>query len=218
MDRDSETEKRNTTGVWILMISYKLFFEAFKISPLYKPGNVSKLRKQNPNISDVVKIDPDTLLDTYKRTKGDTVTFAFQGDKGYVSKQPNVGHETLNVGDFTASGRAGFADVNGVMVPVIAFWNDYNDIKPLLGKTVSLIKQVNPKFPKVGPDVIIATRDRIGWGDSIEKAVSSEDRAREMELRRKLHTETDPRRKKIYMQMLGMLPQMKKPLMAVSGD
>lgn len=199
------------------MISFKLFFEAFKVSPNYKPGDVSKLRKQYPNLQDKVKVDPDTILDTYKRTKGDSVTYGFQGDKGYVSKQPNVGHETMNVGDFTASGRAGFVDIDGVMVPVVSFWNDYNDVEPLLGKTFSLIKQVNPKFPK-DKNVIIATRDRVGWMDTIKKAVSSEDRAREMELRRKLHMESDPRRKKIYMQMLGMLPQMKKPMMAVSGD
>ena len=199
------------------MVSFKLFFEAFKVSPNYKPGDVSELRKQYPNLQDKVKVDPDTILDTNKRTKGDSVTYGFQGDKGYVSKQPNVGHETMNVGDFTASGRAGFVDIDGVMVPVVSFWNDYNDVEPLLGKTFSLIKQVNPKFPKDN-NVIIATRDRIGWMDTIKKAVSSEDRAREMELRRKLHTESDPRRKKIYMQMLGMLPQMKKPMMVVSGD
>ena len=199
------------------MISFKLFFEAFKTSPNYKPGDVSKLRKQYPNLQDKVKVDPDTILDTHKRTKGDSVTYGFQGDKGYVSKQPNVGHETMNVGDFTASGRAGFVDIDGVMVPVVSFWNDYNDVESLLDKTFSLIKQVNPKFPK-DKNVIIATRDRVGWMDTIKKAVSSEDRAREMELRRKLHTESDPRRKKIYMQMLGMLPQMRKPMMAVSGD
>lgn len=199
------------------MISFKLFFEAFKVSPNYKPGDVSKLRKQYPNLQDKVKVDPDTILDNNKRTKGDSVTYGFQGDKGYVSKQPNVGHETMNVGDFTASGRAGFVDIDGVMVPVVSFWNDYNDVESLLDKTFSLIKQVNPKFPK-DKNVIIATRDRVGWMDTIKKAVSSEDRAREMELRRKLHTESDPRRKKIYMQMLGMLPQMKKPMMAVSGD
>ena len=200
------------------MISFKLFFEAFKVSPNYKPGDVNKLRKQYPSLQDKVKVDPDTILDTHKRTKGDSVTYGFQGNKGYVSKQPNVGHETMNVGDFTASGRAGFIDIDGVMVPVVSFWNDYNDIKPLLGKTFDLIRKVNPKFPKDKSGVIVATRDRVSWGDTIEKAVSSEDRAREMELRRKLHTETDPRRKKIYMQMLGMLPQMRKPMMAVSGD
>lgn len=194
------------------------FNEAFKISPFYKSGDVSKLRKQYPNLQDKVKVDPDSLLDSFNtKTRGDSVTYGFQGNKGYVSKQPNVGHETMNIGDFTASGRAGFIYIDDVMVPVVSFWNDYNDIKPLLGKTFDLIRKVNPKFPK-DKNVIIATRDRVGWYDNIEKAVSSEDRAREMELRRKLHTEVDPRRKKIYMQMLGMLPQMRKPAMAVSGD
>ena len=201
------------------MIPFKLFFEAFKIAKLYNPEKVKKLEAQYPNVSEIIDsdFDPDSLLAHYEvnRDRGDSVTFAFANGKGFVDKRPNVGHGS---DDYTESGRAGFTEMKGIMVPVVSFWNDYYQIKPLMAETFKLIKQVSPKFPGPGAGVVISCRDRVGWYDKVEKTVSSEDRKREMELRRKLHTETDPRRKKIYMQMLGMLPQMKKPQTVVSGD
>lgn len=199
------------------MINFKTFFEAFKISKAYNPKKVKDLEAKTSDLSNV-KINPDTLLKPSKvGVLGDSITFAFVNGKGYVSKAPNVGHEKMKLPDYEISGRAGFTDINGVKVPVVAFWVDYYKVEPFLAQTFKLIKSVSPKFP--GPnDTVISTRDRTAWYKDISKAVSSEDRAIEMDLRKKLHTETDSRRKRIYMQMLGMLPQMKKPAMPVSGD
>ena len=176
-------------------------------------NTAADLEKQQPNASELfpsavtgssVVFDPDS----FDTSLGDTVTFGFVNDKGYVSKKPNVSHETMAMNkNFTTSGRAGYTELQDVVVPVIAFWNSYNDVKPVLAKAFKLVKQVNAKFPNAGPGVIVATKDRVGWFGNIDKVSGSQDRSREMDIRRKLHTETDPRRRRIYMQMLGMLPQ-----------
>lgn len=205
------------------------------IEEAYNAAQVAQLRN---NIQGQLwnRIDPDSLYFS-DELNGDFVTFGFvntdyQDSIGIAMKEEN--HTTMLVtafrtpqviiwedkpiklprtAVFSIRGRAAmfyyhYRDGQTVEVPVIAFWEKWNETKDLLQKSIDLIQKTDPDkhYPNPGKEWYIATADKTGWLDEIDQSVADLQRMKEGNRLKNIH-DLMPAEKNKALKAMGAKPK-----------
>lgn len=181
------------------------------------------------------RIDPDTLFFDYE-LNGDFVTFGFvntdyQDGIGiaiktenhnsmlsiaahhpqkitWLSREPIQGSAVYSVKGRAAMFYYRYRGGQTVEVPVIAFWDRWNEAKEFLQESILLVQKTDPQkhYPSLGPEWYVATADKVGWFDEIEHANIDKEREKNIKKKQEIHN-LMPAEKNKALKAMGAKPK-----------